>query len=133
MNEGVPPAVVNYERKLRLGACGPLAASKIRYQVANYEAAYVLMQQTVQQGRLILCDAGIPSVTFPYYHNFTRELFKLTRKYQLSEVPFEATRAEAARIAEKWTLRGLDKALLEQIGLVVFNLQWSDPPAGPVA
>ena len=120
MNDGIPKAVVNYEPKLRLGACGPLTEWQIQQHVANYGAVYWLLKKAVEQGREVLCAAGVSTVWFPYYHSFTRELFKLTRR----ELPERALAATYAQIAEKWRLRGLDEAVLKQIGIDVFNLPW---------
>jgi len=120
MNDGIPKAVVNYETKLRLGACGPLTESQIQRTVANYGAVYGLLENAVAQGREVLCAAGVSPVWFAYYHSFTREIFKLTRQ----ELSQGAMAAAYARIAEKWRLRGLDEPVLKQIGIVVFNLPW---------
>jgi hypothetical protein len=122
VNEGVPRAVVNYETKLRLGACGPLAEWQIRQHVANYGAVYTLMKQAVEEGRAVLCLAGVSTVWFPYYHSYTRELFKLSRQ----ELSSRARAAAYAQIAEKWRLRGLDESVLKEIGITVFNLPWPD-------
>jgi hypothetical protein len=122
VNEGIPRAVVNYETKLRLGACGPLDEWQIRQHVANYGAVYSLMKQAVEQGREVLCTAGVSTVWFAYYHSYTRELFKLTRQ----ELSSRACAATYAQIAEKWRLRGLDEAVLKEIGTTVFNLPWPD-------
>jgi hypothetical protein len=122
MNEGIPQAVVNYEAKLRLGACGPLSEAQIREQSARYGAVYALMKRAVEDGRAVLVLAGVSTVWFPYYHSFTRELFKLTRR----EPPPAVLAAEYAQTVEKWRLRGLDQAVLKEIGLVVFNLPWPD-------
>jgi len=63
VNEGIPKAVVNYETKLRLGACGPLTEWQIQRHVANYGAVYVLMKQAVEQGDIKFFELGALSVT----------------------------------------------------------------------
>ena len=120
MEDGVTRAVVNYETKLRLGACGRQTEGQIQQQVERWGSAYALMKQKVDEGREVLCNAGVSTIWFSYYHAFTRELFKLTRQ-ELSE---RAMSAAYARIAEKWRMRGLDLTVLKQIGVDVFNLPW---------
>jgi hypothetical protein len=120
MDERTRAAVDNYAVKLRLGARKWQTEDQIQQQVEHYGTAYAHLQHKVDEGREVLCMAGVSTIWFPYYHSFTRELYKLTRQ-ELSE---RALAAAYAQIAEKWRLRGLDEAVLKQIGVVVFNLPW---------
>ena len=120
MEDRITKAVVNYEMRLRLGSCGPMTERQVQRSAANYGRVYGQMELAVAQGREVLCTAGISTVWFPSYHAFTREIFKLTRR-ELSESALSAAYALAA---EKWRVRGLDVAVLKQIGVDVFNLPW---------
>jgi hypothetical protein len=115
-------AVRKYELKLRLGACGRQTEGQIQRRVENYGSAYALMKQKVDEGREVLCMAGVSTIWFPYYHSFTRELYKLTRQ----ELSASALSAAYARVVEKWRLRGLDLTVLRQIGVDVFGLPSAD-------
>jgi hypothetical protein len=122
MEDGITKAVANYETKLRLGACGRQTEGQIQQQVEHYGSAYALLKQKVDEGREVLCSAGVSPMWFPYYHSFTRELFKLTRR----ELSQSALAAAYAQIAEKWRLRGLNPTVLKQIGVDVYNLPSPD-------
>ena len=120
MDERTREAVDNYEVKLRLGARKWQTEDQIQQQVEHYGTAYALLKQKVDEGREVLCMAGVSTMWFPYYHSFTRELFKLTRR----ELSQSALVAAYAQIAEKWRMRGLNLSVLKQIGADVFNLPW---------
>jgi hypothetical protein len=120
MDERTRAAVDNYEVKLRLGARIWQTEDQIQRQVEHYETAYALLKQKVDEGREVLRMAGVSPIWFPYYHSFTRELYKLTRR-ELSE---RALVAAYAQIAEKWRMRGLNLTVLKQIGVDVYNLPW---------
>jgi len=66
-----------------------------------------------------VCDsAGVPTIQYPFYLNFGRELWALSRK----EVSGESLAIEAATLITKWTARGLTQAVLQSIRTDVFNV-----------
>ena len=65
------------------------------------------------------CDAsGVPTIQYPFYLNFGREIWALTRK----EVSGESLAQEVAVLSAKWTARGLTQAVLQAIRTDVFNV-----------
>ena len=65
------------------------------------------------------CDAtGVPTIQYPFYLNFGREIWALTRK----EVSGESLAQAAAVLIAKWTARGLTQAVLQAIRTDVFNV-----------
>ncbi len=65
------------------------------------------------------CDAsGVPTIQYPFYLNFGREIWALTRK----EVSGESLAQEVAVLLAKWTARGLTQAVLQAIRSEVFNV-----------
>jgi hypothetical protein len=68
--------------------------------------------------------AGVPTIQYPFYLNFGREIWALTRK----EVSGESLALEAATLIAKWKARGLTEALLQAIRTDVFNVA---APIGP--
>jgi hypothetical protein len=65
------------------------------------------------------CDAsGVPTIQYPFYLNFGREIWALTRK----EVSGESLAIEAAVLIAKWVARGLTQPVLQAIRSEVFNV-----------
>ena len=65
------------------------------------------------------CDAsGVPTIQYPFYLNFGREIWALTRK----EVSGESLCKEAKVLVDKWKARGLTEAVLQAIRTDVFNV-----------
>jgi len=71
-----------------------------------------------------VCDGkGVPTIQYPFYLNFGREIWALTRK----EVSGESLALEAATLIAKWVARGLTQSVLQAIRTDVFNV------AAPIA
>jgi len=71
-----------------------------------------------------VCDAaGVPTIQYPFYLCFGREMWALSRK----EISGESLAQEAATLIAKWVARGLTQAVLQAIRTDVFNV------AAPVA
>ena len=91
--------------------------------LANVTAVFPMitaMELQVKQ----TCDAsGVPTIQYPFYLNFGREIWALTRK----EVSGESLALEAATLIAKWVARGLQQPVLQAIRTDVFNV------AAPVA
>jgi hypothetical protein len=60
----------------------------------------------------------VPTIQYPFYLNFGREIWALTRK----EVSGESLAQEAAVLVAKWTARGLTAPVLQAIRSEVFNV-----------
>jgi hypothetical protein len=86
--------------------------------LANVTAVFPLitaMELQVKQ----TCDAsGVPTIQYPFYLNFGREIWALTRK----EVSGESLAIEAAVLIAKWVARGLSQPVLQAIRSEVFNV-----------
>jgi len=86
--------------------------------LANVTAVFPLitaMELQVKQ----TCDAsGVPTIQYPFYLNFGREIWALTRK----EVSGESLAQEAAVLIAKWVARGLTQPVLQAIRSEVFNV-----------
>jgi len=86
--------------------------------LANVTAVFPLitaMELQVKQ----TCDAsGVPTIQYPFYLNFGREIWALTRK----EVSGESLAQEVAVLIAKWTARGLTAPVLQAIRSEVFNV-----------
>jgi len=71
------------------------------------------------------CDAaGVPTIQYPFYLCFGREIWALTRK----DISGESLAKEAATLIAKWVARGLTQSVLQAIRTDVFNV---GAPAAP--
>ncbi len=73
-----------------------------------------------------VCDgAGVPTIQYPFYLCFGREMWALSRK----DISGESLAQEAAILTTRWTARGLTAAVLQGIRTDVFNV--AAPGIGP--
>jgi hypothetical protein len=124
MNNRLMKIVRNYEVKTRLGANGRLSEHEIRGRVSRFGIAAAHEDYVLNQVRQVLFGHGVSTITFAYYHAFSRELGKLCRQ----DLPPESRQEELAVITAKWMTRGLSQPVLLDIALNVFNLQLPSPP-----
>ena len=94
---------------------------KMLEHVSSVQPLLAAMEQQVKQ----VCDlAGVPTIQYPFYLCFGREMWALTRK----DISGESMALEAATLIAKWVARGLTQSLLQAIRSEVFNVP---APAGP--
>jgi hypothetical protein len=125
MNERVARVVNNYEARLRTGANGSLSEGVIRKRVEHYSTAAAMDDLVLAQVRQVLCSNGVVTISFAYYHAFSRELAKL-RRQDISTARMER---EMVKLAAKWSMRGLSQKVLLEIARDVFNLLPPSPPS----
>ncbi|MFO7650407.1 MAG: hypothetical protein R6X13_03560 [bacterium] len=75
----------------------------------------VAMETQVKQ---VLDTEGVPTINYPSYLSYGRELWRLTRK----EISGTSMQLEALVLLNKWVARGLTQSVLEAIRLQVFNV-----------
>jgi hypothetical protein len=66
--------------------------------------------------------AGVSMIQYPFYLNFGRELWKL-----VGRISGEGAAVESDILAQKWSSRGLDPALLADISFNVFGIAHALP------
>jgi hypothetical protein len=91
--------------------------------LANVTAVYPLITAMELQVKQVCDGAGVTVIEIPFYLNFGRELWALSRK----EISGETLAIEAATLIAKWVARGLTQSVLQSIRTDVFNI------AAPVA
>jgi len=91
--------------------------------LANVTAVFPMITAMELQVKQVCDGAGVPTIQYPFYLNFGREIWALTRK----EVSGESLAQEAAILIAKWVARGLTQSLLQAIRTDVFNV------AAPIA
>jgi hypothetical protein len=89
----------------------------------NVTAVFPLITAMELQVKQVCDSAGVATIQYPFYLNFGRELWALSRK----DISGESYAQEAAIMVTKWTARGLTQAVLQAIRTDVFNV------AAPVA
>ena len=91
--------------------------------LANVTAVFPLITAMELQVKQVCDSAGVATIQYPFYLNFGRELWALSRK----DISGESLALEAAVLVTKWTARGLTQPVLQAIRTDVFNV------AAPVA
>jgi hypothetical protein len=86
--------------------------------LANVTAVYPMITAMELQVKQVCDGAGVATIQYPFYLNFGRELWALTRR----EVSGESLCKEAAVLVAKWKARGLTEAVLQAIRTDVFNV-----------
>jgi hypothetical protein len=84
----------------------------------NVTAVFPMITAMELQVKQVCDGVGVPTIQYPFYLNFGREIWALTRK----EVSGESLALEAATLIAKWVARGLQQPLLESIRTDVFNV-----------
>ena len=86
--------------------------------LANVTAVYPMITAMELQVKQVCDGAGVSVIQIPFYLNFGRELWALSRK----EVSGETLAIEAATLIAKWVARGLTQSVLYSIRTDVFNV-----------
>jgi len=90
------------------GAEMKVNAATVANQIVQMEA----------QTRQIMNGAGVPTITYPYYLCYARELWALIRR----GIAGESLKVEAAALLAKWVARGQSQAVCAAIRTGVFNI-----------
>jgi hypothetical protein len=76
----------------------------------NTEAAQVLLVEIETRAKQVLNSANVPTILYPYYLNFAREIFSRMIRFSGSSLVREVN-----VLLEKWVARTLDQQVLERI------------------
>ena len=82
---------------------------------AAYEQSQVYAQEIETRVREILGRNGVPTIAYPGYLNFARQIGKISKKFA-----GDSFRNEAKILIDKWTARQLVRKILETILYEVF-------------
>jgi hypothetical protein len=86
--------------------------------LASVTAVFPMITAMELQVKQVCDGAGVKTIQLPFYLNFGREIWALSRK----EISGETLAIEAATLIAKWTARGLTSAVLQGIRTDVFNV-----------
>ena len=109
-----------YERKLDV----PHIADQLEKAKADMMTLNAMAQEEMshleERTRVILGEKGIPTMDYPKYLNFTRQVWKLRRSFIA-----ETLKNEIDILIYKWSHRGADEQILDRIRLDVFGVDQS--------
>jgi hypothetical protein len=92
---------------------------KKRPKMLEHVSSVVPMMTAMELQVKQVCDGeGVPTIQYPFYLCFGREIWALTRK----DISGESLAQEAATLIAKWVSRGLGQPTLEAIRTDVFNV-----------
>jgi hypothetical protein len=86
--------------------------------LASVTAVFPMITAMELQVKQVCDGAGVKTIQLPFYLNFGREIWALSRK----EISGETLAIEVAVLVTKWTARGLTAAVLQGIRTDVFNV-----------
>jgi hypothetical protein len=115
--------IENWNQKYNLERVTAILTEKRPKMLEHASSVVVLLAGMEQQVKQVCDGAGVPTIQYPFYLCFGRELWALSRR----DISGESLALEAATLIAKWVARGLQQPLLESIRTDVFNV------AAPVA
>jgi hypothetical protein len=95
--------------------------------LASVTAIYPMIAAMELQVKQVCDGAGVPTIQYPFYLCFGRELWALSRK----DISGESLAIEAATLIAKWVARDLTEAVLQAIRTDVFNVAAPLAPQAP--
>jgi len=113
----------NWNTKYNLERVNAILTEKRPTMLQNMGAVAPLLAAMELQVKQVCDGAGVPTIAYPFYLCFGREMWALTRK----DISGESLALEAATLIAKWVARGLTQSVLQAIRTDVFNV------AAPVA
>lgn len=102
------------------------AALDARYEgmSVRYHAAVAALCSMEMQVKQVLDEHNVQTIQYVFYLDYGRQLFKLSRKQEISGESFKLA---AQVLLEKWQARGLDPDVLAAIRTGVFNVTAPQP------
>ena len=110
--------IANWNAKFNTERVKAILDDKRPAMLASVTAVFPLITAMELQVKQVCDGSGVPTIQYPFYLNFGREIWALTRK----EVSGESLAQEAATLIAKWTARGLTESVLQAIRSDVFNV-----------
>ena len=85
---------------------------------AHVAAVFPQMAEKDTEVKQTLDELGLPSIQYPFYMCFGRELFAMVRR----SMSGESAAIAAQTLVDKWVARGLVQSALEAIRTQVYNI-----------
>ena len=110
--------IANWDTKYNTERIKATLDEKRPAMLANVTAVYPMIAAMELQVKQVCDGSGVPTIQYPFYLCFGREMWALSRK----DISGESLAIEAAILIDKWTARGLTEAVLQAIRTDVFNV-----------
>jgi len=110
--------IANWNEKYNLERVNAILTEKRPTMLQNVSSVMPLIAAMELQVKQVCDGAGVPTIQYPFYLCFGREMWKLTR----ADISGESLALEAAVLVGKWKARGLTEAVLQAIRTDVFNV-----------
>ncbi|HTW91487.1 MAG TPA: hypothetical protein VMH22_07225 [bacterium] len=108
----------NWNSKYNLERVNAILTEKRPTMLQNMSAVLPLLAGMEQQVKQVCDGAGVPTIQYPFYLCFGREMWALSRR----DISGESYAQEAATLIAKWVARGLSAPVLQAIRSDVFNV-----------
>jgi hypothetical protein len=108
----------NWNTKYNLERVNAILTEKRPTMLQNMGSVVPLLAAMELQVKQVCDGAGVPTIAYPFYLCFGRELWALTRR----DISGDSLAQEAATLIAKWVARGLTQAVLQAIRTDVFNV-----------
>jgi len=108
----------NWNEKYNLERVNAILTEKRPTMLQNVTSVVPMITAMELQVKQVCDGAGVPTIQYPFYLCFGREMWKLSR----SDISGESLAIEAATLIAKWVARGLTQAVLQSIRTDVFNV-----------
>lgn len=115
--------IANYTRKTTPSRTAGIVTTRVGTMKSNATVVFDQIASMEQQVRAVMNAAGVPTIQYPFYLCFGREMWSLQRR----GIAGESLATEAAVLIAKWVAQGLTQAVLQSIRTDVFSV------AAPVA
>jgi len=89
--------------------------------VAQYAQTQAELQQLEDKARVMLGENDVPTIFYPSYLNFARQVWRLHKNFTGGTME-----VEVKVILDKWVARKLDKKILEQLRFELFAVKEPD-------
>jgi len=114
----------NWDTKYNLERVNAILTEKRPTMLTSMGSVLPLLAAMEQQVKQTCDAAGVPTISYPFYLCFGREMWALIRK----DISGESLAQEAATLIAKWVARGLVQAVLQSIRTDVFNVAAPSAP-----
>ena len=108
----------NWNTKYNLERVNAILTEKRPKMLQNVSSAVPLIAAMELQVKQVCDGKGVPTIQYPFYLCFGREMWALIRK----DISGESLAKEAATLIAKWVARGLTQSVLQAIRTDVFNV-----------
>jgi hypothetical protein len=110
--------IASWDTKYNIERISAILTEKRPKMFEHVREVFMALFAMELQVKQVLDAEGVSIITYPFYLNFGREMWRLRRMY----LSGESMAAEAATLIGKWVSRGLTQSVLETIRSQTFDV-----------